>query len=487
MPPGLADLERTLARDMEMLSLPARSWTARRQDQDGSVEYDVVVVGAGMCGIAAAGALRLRGITNLVVLERAQQGMEGPWTTTARMRTLRSPKHLPGVDLGLPALTFRAWYTAREGEAAWLSLGKIANQDWMDYLFWVRRVLELPVRNDSEAVAIRPGDRHLAVHVRGGDVLTARRVVLATGRLGVGGPYLPPGIDRALGPDRVAHASQVIDFAALAGCRVAVLGGGPSAWDNAATALEAGASAVDLYVRRAVLPQVNKLRASATVGFFEGWAGLAVADRWRLVCFLDDHETPPPHESVLRVAAQPGFTAHLGTPVLQARASRHGVDLTLGPDGRHAAADFLLAATGYAVDLRAVPELADLAPHAATWGDAYQPPAGLERPERAAFPFLGDGFELTERVPGSCPALRRVHLFNHGAFASLGAIASDIPGVSSGAERLASSIVQAFFAEDIGHIMGELAAYDEPELAHTPFFSAEQVAAQRNTPVWPSE
>lgn len=487
MPIGLADLERRLARDMEMLTLPARPWTARVAGPDGATMLDVVVVGAGMYGIAAAGALRLRGITNLVLLDRAPAGHEGPWTTTARMRHLRSPKHLPGVDLGLPALTFRAWYCAREGESAWQELEKIANQDWMDYLAWVRRVLDLPVRNGCEVAQVRPGKGHLAVQLGTGEVLTARRVVLATGRLGVGGRFIPPGIDAELGPDRLAHAGEVIDFAALAGRRVAVLGGGPSAWDNAAAALDAGAAAVDLYVRRAVLPQVNKLRASATVGFFEGWAGLGLADRWRLVCFLDDHETPPPHESVLRVVGRPGFTAHLGTQVLSAHPGRAGIDLTLGPDGRHAAADFLVAATGYRVDLGAVPELSELAPHAATWGDVYQPPPGSERPERAVFPFLGDGFELTERVRGSCPALGRVHLFNHGAFASVGAIASDIPGVSTGAARLASRIVQAFFAEDLGYLLTELSSYDEPELSATPFFSAGQVAAQRNTPVWPRE
>ena len=487
MPGALAKLERRLARDLEMLAAPAQPWTAQMTGPDGRGMLDVVVIGAGMYGIAAAGALTLRGISNLVVLDRAEPGSEGPWVTTARMRTLRSPKSLPGVDLGLPALTFRAWYTACMGRQAWQGLGKIANQDWMAYLTWVRRVLKLTVRNGADVVAIQPHDRHLAVRLRTGEVLYARRVVLATGRLGAGGPHVPQGIDPGLGPDLVAHCSELIDFPRLAGARVAVLGGGPSGWDSAATALESGAAAVDLYVRRSVLPQVNKLRASATASFFQGWSRLSVADRWRLVCYLDDRQTPPPRESVLRALAQPGFAAHLATPVLAAHRGRDGVDLTLGPDRRLAHADFLVLATGYAVNLAAVPELADLAPHAATWGDIYQPPPELQRPQRASFPFLGDGFELTERVPGSAPALGRVHLFNHGAFASLGAIASDIPGVSHGAERLSAQIAGAFFTEDLGHILTELAAYDEAELAQTPFFSADQVAAQRNTPVWPRE
>lgn len=480
MPQGLVAHERAVRRDLELLGLPARSWTATIDGPDGRPVLDVVVVGAGMYGIAAAAALWLRGLDNIVVLDRAEQGREGPWLTTARMAMLRSPKSLPGVDLGIPSLTFRAWYTARDGEDAWDALGKISNADWMAYLTWVRQVIGLPVRNNTEVSAIRSGDGHLEVVLGDGVVLHARRVVLATGRLGVGGTHVPAGIDRGLWPDRAAHAAEAIEFDRLAGCRVAVLGGGPSAWDNAATALEHGAASVDLYVRREVLPQVNKFRASATAGFFDGWAALPLAERWRLICFLDDHDTPPPHESVLRALARPGFAAHLGTPVLSARRDGDAVELVLGPDGRTASADFLVVATGYAIDLAQVPELAELAPYAATWADAYEPPPGLERPERAAFPFLGDGFELTERVPGGCPALGRVHLFNHGAFASLGAIASDIPGVSSGAGRLATRIAQSFFAEDLGHVLKVLAAFDEPELESTPFYSAEQVQAQRS-------
>ena len=48
-----------------------------------------------------------------------------------------------------------------------------------------------------------------------------------------------------------SHAAQPIDFASLRGKRVAVIGAGASAFDNAATALEAGAAEVHLFCRRA--------------------------------------------------------------------------------------------------------------------------------------------------------------------------------------------------------------------------------------------
>ncbi|MGK9797804.1 FAD/NAD(P)-binding protein, partial [Salmonella enterica subsp. enterica] len=76
------------------------------------------------------------------IFDRAPAGFEGPWATTARMETLRSPKQLTGPALGLPALTFRAWYEAQFGTAAWDALDKIPRLQWMDYLRWYRRVLD---------------------------------------------------------------------------------------------------------------------------------------------------------------------------------------------------------------------------------------------------------------------------------------------------------------------------------------------------------
>ncbi len=77
---------------------------------------------------------------------------------------------------------------------------------------------------------------------------------------------------------------------------------------------------------------------------------------------------------------------------------------------------------------------------------------------------------LPARAPGSLPGLDRIHLFNHGAQVSHGTLASDIPGTSVGAGRLADAISQAFFREDQADIRAALDRFDEPELAGTPFF-----------------
>ena len=107
-------------------------------------------------------------------------------------------------------------------------------------------------------------------------------------------------------PDLAAHTNDDIDFDALRGKSIAILGGGASAWDNAATALERGAARVDMYVRRPYLPQVNKGRGSAFPGFLHGWSSLPDAERWATMVYLNDIQSPVPHETVNRtIAAQP--------------------------------------------------------------------------------------------------------------------------------------------------------------------------------------
>ena len=106
--PGLAALEQRLAKDLECLGWPARDWMPLQAAEDGVPVLDVAIIGAGQAGLAAAAALAQLGI-HAVVFDRAPRDFEGPWATTARMETLRSPKELTGPALGLAALTFRAW------------------------------------------------------------------------------------------------------------------------------------------------------------------------------------------------------------------------------------------------------------------------------------------------------------------------------------------------------------------------------------------
>src|SRR6478609_6353293 len=150
MKQGLKALENEAKRDLQRLNWPAPNWVIAQP----AATLDVLVVGGGMCGQTAAFALMREGVRNFRIVERKGAGLEGPWTTFARMDTLRSPKHLTGPDLGVASLTFRAWYEAQHGEDGWNALHKVGRVDWRDYLLWVRDTVGLAVENGVSLLSV---------------------------------------------------------------------------------------------------------------------------------------------------------------------------------------------------------------------------------------------------------------------------------------------------------------------------------------------
>jgi len=464
MTSGLAALEARLADELAFLQLPAPRWTPALE-HDGAPVVDVAIVGAGMTGLALAAALVQRGMS-VVVYDEAPAGLEGPWATTARMETLRSPKHLAGPALGIPSLTFRAWFEAQFGRDDWDALDKIPRLQWMDYLRWYREVLALPVRNGHRVTDLRPrGDGlvEVAVEAEGGTATRtwARRVVVATGRAGLGGPALP-AVAEALPRARWAHSSDDNDYAALAGLRVGVVGAGASAMDSAATALEAGAAQVHLLVRRADLPRINKGKGAGNPGFVAGYARLSDDWKWRIRHYINTQQVPPPRNSTQRVSRHANAHFHLG--VALAGVEERGGALLVRTSAGPIELDFLIFATGFKVDWRQRPMLRRIAPCIRVWKDRYQAPADAEDDELAESPDLGPAFEFQPRSGADCPGLDRVHCLSYPATLSLGVITGDIPAISEGALQLADKLAALLYVEDIEQHFARMEAYAEPEI-----------------------
>lgn len=465
---GLAQLEQQLAQDMLYLGLPARSWMPQPLTKNGQKVEDVVIVGAGQAGLAAAVGLAHLGIQALV-LDRSPQDFEGPWATTARMETLRSPKELVGPAMGMPALTFRAWFTAQFGTAAWEALDKIPRLQWMDYLRWFRRVNQIQVRNETLVTNIVPHAQGLVeLHLQtkdGAQTLFARRVVIATGRDGLGGPAVPAFIKK-LPAHLWAHSSGTNDYALLKGQKVGVIGAGSSAMDSAATALEAGALSVDLLIRRPDFPRINKSKGSGVAGLTHGHLDLPDAHKWSLRHYINKSQVPPPRGSTLRVSRHANAHFHFDSPVLDVQVNEKNQGRTVIVKTPHAQFefDFLIAATGFRIDWEQRPEFASIAPYIQRWSQRFTPAAGQEDQELADSPVLSPIFEFTETTPGACPGLTRIHCFCYPATMSHGSIAGDIPNISDGARRLAQGIASRFYNEDFDYHFGVLKAYEEPEL-----------------------
>jgi thioredoxin reductase (NADPH) len=174
--------------------------------------HDLVIVGAGPAGLAAALYGASEGLRTVVVEDRAIGGQAG--TSSMIRNYLGFPRGISGGDL-----VFRAWEQA-------LLFGA-------EFVF-TQRAIGLASRNGLNAVTLSGGD----------DVL-ARAVILASGveyrRLGV------PSLDRWTGAG-LFYGAAATQGSALAGERVCVVGGANSA-GQAALHLSQFASHVTLIVR----------------------------------------------------------------------------------------------------------------------------------------------------------------------------------------------------------------------------------------------
>ena len=447
---SLAALEARVRDDLARTAHPSRSWMPERKGPGSTHLYDVVIVGAGQGGLAVAHALRRERVDNILVIDRAPAGREGVWVQYARMPTLRSPKEFTGPDLGMPSLTYQSWHEARFGRDSWQALERIPTQHWSDYLAWYRRVLDLPVRNEVALTGIAPlegGGLRLAVDTAAGATeLLARKLVLATGQDGTGHWWMPDFIEAL--PERFrATCDQDIDFAGLKDKVVAVLGQGASAADNAATALEAGAREVHMFVRRPQLQRIQPYLWLTFAGFLRHIGDMPDAWRWRFMRHILNLREAFPQATYDRMCRHAGFHIHRGAGWLGADivGDRVRLETARGPF----AADYIICGTGIEIDLARRPELATLGPDVATWGDRYQPPPGEEDPRLARFPYHGPDGAFLQKVPGRAPHLADVHDFTIGTTLSFGPFGCSINAMTIAVPKLVAGITRGLMAADL--------------------------------------
>lgn len=189
-----------------------------RGDRDGE-DLQVLIIGAGFGGIAAAIELRRRGVSDFLIVEK-WDGPGGTWRAN----------RYPGVAVDIPSLIYSLSYEQRSGWSRLFARGG-------ELLAYAEEVvdqwdLRSRMRFDTEVVEMvfDEGTDQWRVSVDGPDgrrEITARFVINATGALER--PRLPdiPGID-TFGGD-VLHTARWDDSIRLDGRKVACIGTGASA------------------------------------------------------------------------------------------------------------------------------------------------------------------------------------------------------------------------------------------------------------------
>lgn len=461
--------------DLHVLRFPHEPWLTQKQHPSGHHIYDVVIVGAGQGGLAIASGLLRERVDNIMVYDRQPQGKEGPWNNTARMRTLRTVKHLPGLDATLPSLAPQLWYTARYGAEAWDALIKISKEDWQEYLNWCRETLRIPVENLTDVGAIVPEGDVFRLQLNrlgaGNSILEestvyARRLVVATGVDGGGAWHVPRFISSALPKECYASSGEHIDFSSLKGKNIAVLGAGASAFDNASTSLEAGAAQATVCIRRKDIQRINPQMWMAKAGFLNHYADMDDPMKWKFMRHMFKYNIPAPQDAYNRLSALPGASvktdaAWTAVKLIDDNGERK-IEVTLA-SGEILTVDYLIIAVGFVNDFSLRPEFGKIAESIALWRDKFRPEATDEDTHIGGHPYLGAHFEFVEKVPGSTPYLSRMFNFTYSALVSMGLSGSAISGFKYSVPRVVRGITRSLFLEDAEAIYSAFEAYSDHE------------------------
>ncbi len=212
---------------------------------DGEAELDLIIVGAGPAGVAAAVTAKQLGLS-VRLLDR-ERTFGGALVSFPRAKIVQTqPMELPGVGI----------VRAKE----------IPKEELLDLLRTALRAAQVKVECGQEVVRVArdevAGKPPMLAELASGEVLRARSVVLAMGRRGMPRKLGVPGEEQP-------HVSySLYEPAYFANCRVLVVGGGNSAVEAALRIAQEPRAPVFLSYRRrsfARVTETNRARLEEAV------------------------------------------------------------------------------------------------------------------------------------------------------------------------------------------------------------------------------
>ena len=327
----------------------------------GTPDVEAAVIGAGPHGLSAAIHLRRAGV--------AAQVFGRPmsfWRGMPKGMRLRS--NMSATNMVEPVGPFSlASYMDEIGE----DFGHpVSLRRFIDYGTWVQRS-GIPDVDTRTVARLSRQNGGFALEFEDGERVTSRRVVVACGiadfeNMPSGFSHLPAGL--------VSHTGHLEDPAAFAGKRVAVVGGGQSAFESAVLMNERGAD-VEVIARQS---EIVWLRSWSPIHFMGRFGKVAYAPTdvgplWysRLVATpalftrlprekqdsIASRSIRPACSYFVKVRVE-GIRLTKATEVTRAESLGDGLKLTLS-DGSTREVDHLMFGTGYRVDVKRYPFLGE--------------------------------------------------------------------------------------------------------------------------------
>lgn len=266
---SLEELERALKLDLaQKRFFSNQSWVYPRKTNHGKLEQDVIIVGAGQSGLSLFYNLKLRGVNRITIIDKQEKGKPGPWSSIARMKQLRTPKTLVGPESGNPLLSYLFWFCSKYSKAEYDTYDFIPLHYWVEYLDWFTHVLAVDIVSGVNVTSIDWCDSNSSIRVDTDSneiqSLYTKKVCLATGITGAGAWLPPKSYIENIPRESYACSWEQINFKKLKGKRIAVIGSGASAFDNAIESIKGSCHSIVMYSR-------SKLPKKST--FFELWKG----------------------------------------------------------------------------------------------------------------------------------------------------------------------------------------------------------------------
>lgn len=464
--PALKRLEEQILADRDVFKYYARPWVKPSLGADGEAILDVAILGGGQNGIGCSYHLRCEGVTRVQIFDRNPPYQNGNFAQYTRMNFLRTPKDLCGLERGDPRLSFQSYFVARYSREEWEPLEQSPRAAFADYLHWFTELMQLPVTYDHFAENIELlEDGTFRVHFKtseGPKTVLSRIVVLAGGSGADQFANFPKEIAYNAKPELWTHGGAEIDFKALAGKRVAILGHGAGAFDIAGCAFDAGVAKIDLFYRRKKIPLVNPRRHLENAGMMPGFRHLDPSDRWKILKHLVDIDQPPPQRAFERIYQNPGLTVH---PGVSWTALDDGVDGTVNVSTSEGSCevDHAILATGFTRKPMERSDISSFIEKIRTWSD-FTPPEGWEDPGISAFPDLGPGFEFQPKDEERDGWLRQIFNVSFGSGMNHGSHIVSVSGMQFTLPRLSSGIRDRLFLLDADAYVADALAFNEPEL-----------------------
>jgi FAD-dependent urate hydroxylase len=409
------------------MELSTDSPAAAASSAGGAPDLEVAVIGAGPHGLSAATHLRRAGVQAHVF-----GSPMGFWKTMPEGMKLRSNLSATSMVETVGPLSLSAYAQERGVPIE----QPVELSEFIEYGSWVQRTA-VPDLDERTVTALKRASGGFGLELDDGTRVAARRVVIACGIA----PFerMPAGFEHLPG-ERVSHTAHHRDLGAFAGRRVAVLGGGQSAFESAALMRERGAAEVDVLVRRPAVVWLRGHGVKKVLGRLGPivYAPTDVGPLWysRLVERPDLLFRHLPRETQNRIAARsirPACSHFVrvrlgevrvstGVELLGAQLDGEQLRLSLS-DGSVREVDHLMFGTGYRVDVARYPFLGE---------DIL---ADMRRVD--GYPVLARGLESSVaglHIVGAPAAwsFGPINRFVSGSWYAGGAVAREIAGSRSG-------------------------------------------------------